>query len=93
MKKSLKLVLTWGLVLSLLLSPFMPATALYAATGGLTSQSSSSAGERATANQGAESSMQTESSMRDVDCHWAQATISRWVEDGLVKGYDDGTFR
>jgi len=93
MRKNFKLVLTWGLVLSLLLSPFMPATALYAATDGLTSQSSASAGGDATASQVAESSMQTESSMRDVDGHWAQATISRWVEDGLVKGYDDGTFR
>jgi len=93
MKKTFRLVLSWGLVLSLLLSAFMPAAALYAATDGFASPTFSSAGERSAAIQGPDSPMQTKSSLRDVDGHWAQATLSRWIEDGLVNGYDDGTFR
>ena len=29
----------------------------------------------------------------DTNGHWAQETIEKWETSGLVKGYDDGTFR
>ena len=29
----------------------------------------------------------------DIDGHWAQAQIERWIERGIVKGYEDGTFK
>ena len=29
----------------------------------------------------------------DIEGHWAQAQIERWVDRGIVKGYEDGTFR
>ncbi len=32
-------------------------------------------------------------SMPDVNSHWAQASIEKWVESGLITGYPDGTFK
>jgi len=29
----------------------------------------------------------------DIDGHWAEAQIERWIERGIVKGYEDGTFK
>lgn len=29
----------------------------------------------------------------DVDSHWASQSIKSWIEKGLVKGYQDGTFK
>ncbi len=29
----------------------------------------------------------------DIEGHWAQAQIERWVDRGIVKGYEDSTFR
>lgn len=29
----------------------------------------------------------------DLQGHWAQETLERWVERGLIQGYGDGTFR
>ncbi|MEI7885540.1 MAG: S-layer homology domain-containing protein, partial [Clostridia bacterium] len=29
----------------------------------------------------------------DISGHWAQATIQKWVDQGIIKGYADGTFR
>lgn len=28
----------------------------------------------------------------DVEGHWAQETIERWSDSGVLKGYDDGWF-
>ena len=32
-------------------------------------------------------------SMPDVNSHWAQASVEKWVDSGLAKGYPDGTFK
>src|SRR5665648_788507 len=29
----------------------------------------------------------------DISGHWAEATIQSWVDNGLIKGYPDGTFK
>lgn len=29
----------------------------------------------------------------DIEGHWAQPQITEWVDQGLIKGYSDGTFR
>src|SRR5665648_565825 len=29
----------------------------------------------------------------DISGHWAQTTIQSWVDNGLIKGYPDGTFK
>ena len=29
----------------------------------------------------------------DIRGHWAEAQINNWVSKGLIKGYDDGTFK
>ncbi|KUK72834.1 MAG: S-layer domain protein [Clostridiales bacterium 38_11] len=29
----------------------------------------------------------------DVENHWAKDSIDQWIEKGLIKGYDDGTFK
>jgi hypothetical protein len=29
----------------------------------------------------------------DIEGHWAEENINTWVDQGLVKGYDDGTFK
>src|SRR5665647_3910899 len=29
----------------------------------------------------------------DITGHWAQTTIQAWVDQGTIKGYEDGTFR
>ncbi|MCG1013273.1 S-layer homology domain-containing protein [Tepidanaerobacter sp. GT38] len=31
--------------------------------------------------------------LKDISGHWAEATIAKWVEQGLISGYTDGTFR
>jgi len=31
--------------------------------------------------------------LTDIENHWAKEQIKAWVEKGLVKGYEDGTFR
>lgn len=31
--------------------------------------------------------------LSDITNHWAQGTIQRWVDQGLIKGYPDGSFR
>ena len=36
---------------------------------------------------------QSEIEFTDVDGHWAKETITKWVQQGLIKGYTDGTFR
>jgi hypothetical protein len=30
---------------------------------------------------------------RDIQGHWAENTIRQWLQNGLAKGYEDGTFR
>lgn len=30
---------------------------------------------------------------KDVENHWAADTVTKWVEQGLIKGYPDGTFK
>ena len=32
-------------------------------------------------------------SFSDITGHWAEATITRWADVGIVNGYPDGTFR
>ncbi|AOT71976.1 DVUA0089 family protein [Geosporobacter ferrireducens] len=29
----------------------------------------------------------------DIDTHWANDVISRWIDQGLIRGYPDGTFK
>ena len=29
----------------------------------------------------------------DLDGHWAKAVMLEWQEKGLIKGYEDGTFK
>ena len=29
----------------------------------------------------------------DIKGHWAEAQINKWIDDGLAKGYQDGTFK
>jgi len=31
--------------------------------------------------------------LKDIGGHWAEDTIAKWVEQGLISGYTDGTFR
>ena len=31
--------------------------------------------------------------LMDIENHWAKEQIKTWEEKGLVKGYEDGTFR
>jgi len=38
-------------------------------------------------------SAQVITSFQDVKGHWAVNEINNWVEDSLIKGYEDGTFR
>src|SRR5665648_660080 len=33
------------------------------------------------------------SSASDIEGHWAMDTIQNWIDQGAVKGYEDGTFR
>ena len=34
-----------------------------------------------------------EANAMDYEGHWAEATIGKWIENGYMKGYPDGTFR
>ena len=34
-----------------------------------------------------------ETTLKDIDGHWAAPTISKWIDQGLIKGYGDNTVR
>jgi len=34
-----------------------------------------------------------ETTLKDIDGHWASSTISKWIDQGLIKGYGDNTIR
>lgn len=34
-----------------------------------------------------------ENYLNDIEGHWAEETIEKWITNGLIKGYPDGTFR
>ncbi|MGB4198666.1 MAG: S-layer homology domain-containing protein, partial [Tepidanaerobacteraceae bacterium] len=36
---------------------------------------------------------QAAAELNDISGHWAEATIAKWVQQGLISGYTDGTFR
>ncbi len=42
---------------------------------------------------GASQAAASESALSDVDGHWAESQIEAWVEQGFVKGYEDGSFK
>lgn len=33
------------------------------------------------------------SAATDISNHWAEETIAQWVKEGMIEGYEDGTFR
>jgi hypothetical protein len=34
-----------------------------------------------------------ETTLKDLNGHWAASTISKWIDQGLIKGYEDNTIR
>jgi hypothetical protein len=34
-----------------------------------------------------------ETTLKDFNGHWAASTISKWIDQGLIKGYEDNTIR
>jgi hypothetical protein len=41
----------------------------------------------------AQENVQASGQIIDIQGHWAQAQIADWVEKGLARGYNDGTFK
>ena len=33
-----------------------------------------------------------ETTLKDFNGHWAASTISKWIDQGLIKGYEDNTY-
>ena len=40
-----------------------------------------------------ENNLQSQAQFEDIDEHWAEQNIIDWIEKGLIKGYEDGSFR
>ncbi|MDF2678496.1 MAG: S-layer y protein, partial [Bacillota bacterium] len=36
---------------------------------------------------------QTPATAKDYTGHWAESTIQKWVDEGKIKGYSDGSFK